>query len=107
VREANLALRFACELAMLMGVGWCGWEITPVLGFAFPLAFAVVWGLLLAPRAKRWLPDPWRFALELVLFALATAAFASVGQVIVAIVFAVAAVVTAALARIWPETPLR
>jgi len=105
VKAAALTLRFACELAMLVGVGWCGWEVTPVLGFVFPLVFVVVWGLLLAPKAARRLRDPWRFALELVLFALATAAFVSVGEAVVAIVFAVAAVVTAVVVRVWPEMP--
>ena len=35
----NLALRFACELAALAAVGWCGWRINPVLGVVFPPAF--------------------------------------------------------------------
>ena len=40
---------------------------------------------------------------ELVVFAAATAAFVAVGQTAVAVVFAVLAVMTAALVRVWPE----
>jgi hypothetical protein len=103
VKDANLALRFGCEIAGLVGLAWCGWEITPVLGALFPLAFASVWGVVVAPRARRRLPDPWRFALEVALFAAATAAFLSVGQTVIAVVFACVAAVTAVLVRVWPE----
>jgi hypothetical protein len=99
----NLTLRFACELAALAGVAWFGWGVSPVLGAVFPLVVAVVWGLWIAPKARRRLPDPARFVVELVVFAVATAAFSSVGQPVVAAGFAVAAVVTAALVRVWPE----
>jgi hypothetical protein len=63
----------------------------------------VFWGAFVAPKASRRLPDPLRFACELVIFAAATAAFAAVGQPVVAIVFALAAAATAALVRRWPE----
>jgi hypothetical protein len=99
VRAAGLGLRFICELAMLAGVAWCGWEITPALAVVFPLAFAAVWGVFVGPRARRRLPDPWRLGLELVLFALATAAYLSVGQTVLAVVFAVASVATAFVDR--------
>ena len=101
--SVNLALRFACELAALAAVAWCGWEINPVLAVVFPLAVAAVWGLWIAPKARRRLADPARFALELVVFAAATAALLSVGQVLLAMIVAVAAVATGALVRVWPE----
>jgi hypothetical protein len=106
VSALNLTARFACEIAALVAVAWCGWEITPVLGFVFPALVAGAWGAFIAPKARRRLPDPGRFALELVVFAAATAAFVSVGQTAVAIVFAAVALVTAALVRRWPE-PVR
>ena len=99
----NLALRFACELAALVAVAWLGWQTSPVLAVVFPLVVAVVWGLGIAPRARRRWPDPARFLVELVIFATATAAFVVVGQVVVAVVFAVLALVTAVLVRVWPE----
>jgi Protein of unknown function (DUF2568) len=103
VKALNLAVRFACELAALVAVAWYGWRINPVLGVAFPLALAAVWGMWIAPKAQRRLRDPARIALELVVFAAATAALVSVGQTLVAVVFAAAAVGTAALVRVWPE----
>ncbi len=99
----NLTVRFACELAALVAVGWWGWQIHPVLVVVFPLLFAAVWWRWVAPKAGRRLADPARFALELVVFAAATLSFVEVGQTITALVFAVVALVTASLVRIWPE----
>jgi hypothetical protein len=95
VKALSLAVRFACELAALVGVGWWGWTVTPVLGVALTIVVAAVWGAWIAPRARRRLPDPARLALELVIFAAATASFLAVGQPVVAVVFAVASGVTA------------
>ncbi len=103
VKSANLGLRFACELAALVAVGWWGWIVSPVLVVALPLLVAVVWGAFVAPRARRRLPDPGRFALEIVIFAAATACFLAVDQRLVAVVFAVVAAVTTLLVRKWPE----
>jgi hypothetical protein len=103
VSSLNLALRFGCEIAALVAVAWFGWQTSPVLAVVFPLLVAGVWGVGIAPRARRRWPDPARFVAELVVFAAATAAFVAVGQTVVAIVFAVLAAVTAALVRAWPE----
>jgi hypothetical protein len=95
VKALSLTVRFACELAALVAVGWWGWTVTPVLGVALPLLVAVVWGAWIAPKARRRLADPVRLVLELVIFAGATASFVAVGQWVVGILFAVAAVGTA------------
>ena len=103
VRSVGLALRFLCELAALVAVGWWGWTVSPVLVVVLPVVVAATWGAFIAPRARRRLPDPWRLALEVVVFAAASACFLDVGQLLVAVVFAVAAAVTALLVRKWPE----
>src|SRR5260221_13884616 len=103
MKNANLALRFACELAALVAVGWWGWTVSPALGIVLPLAVAAVWGAWIAPKARRRLPDPLRLAIELVIFAVATASYAAVDQTVTAGVFAIAATVTALLVRKWPE----
>jgi hypothetical protein len=95
VKALSLTVRFACELAALVAVGWWGWTVTPVLGVALPLLVAVVWGAWIAPKARRRLADPVRLVLELVIFAGATASFVAGGQWVVGILFAVAAVGTA------------
>jgi hypothetical protein len=92
VSGLNLVIRFACELAALVGVAWFGWQTSPVLAVIFPLLVAGVWGIGIAPRA------------ELTVFAAATAAFVAVGQAAAAAVFAVLAVASAVLVRVWPET---
>jgi Protein of unknown function (DUF2568) len=103
VSAINHALRFACELAALAAVGWCGWRIHPVLAVVFPLVVAAVWGIWIAPKARRRLPDPARLVLELVVFGAASTAFISVGQPVVAVIFAIVALLTAVLVRVWPE----
>ncbi len=97
---ANLTVRFACEVAAVAALVWWGW---PWLGIVLGVVVILVWGAVVAPKARRRLRDPWRLVVELVIFAAATAAFAAVGRPIPAIVFAVAAVVTALLVRRWPE----
>ena len=103
MKALALTVRFACELAALAAVGWWGWTVRPVLGVALPVVVAVVWGAWIAPKARRRLPDPARLGLEGVIFAAATACYVAVGQVVVAVVFAVAAGVTALATRRWPE----
>ena len=91
-----LAARFACELAALVAIAWWLWF---VLGVVVAVAVAAVWGVLIAPKASRRLPDPARLVLELAIFALATYAYLAVGRPVVAVVFAVLAAVTAVLSR--------
>jgi hypothetical protein len=92
-------VRFACEIAAVVAVVWWGWPVLGVLAGAVVIA---LWGTWVAPKSKRRLSDPARIVLELVIFALAAAAFASVGQTLLAVVFAVAAVATAGLSRRFP-----
>ena len=81
-------LVFVCELAMLAGLAVAGWRIAPAgpiawaLMVALPIAVAVLWGLLLAPRSSKGLKGR----------------AATVGK---SIVFAVAGVLVA-VAGLWP-----
>ncbi len=100
MRVLSLGVRFACEVASVVAFVWLGW---PAFGWLVGLAVVLFWGTYVGPRAPRRLRDPLRFVSELVIFAGATAAFVEVGQVVGATIFAVAAVVTAALVRVWPE----
>ena len=100
MRAANLALRFACEIAAVAGLVWWGW---PVVGIVLGVIVILYWGAFVAPKATRRLGDPLRLVSELVIFAGATAAYVAVGRTVIGIVFAVSAVVTALLVRRWPE----
>ena len=92
-------VRFGCEIAAVVAVVWWGW---PVLGIVAGAVVIAVWGALVAPKARRRLRDPLRLLVELAIFGLATVAFAEVGQTVIAVGFAVAAVVSAALSRRYP-----
>jgi len=81
---ANLALRFALELAALAAVAWCGWELGGTtaarlaLAVLFPLAVAFVWGTFVAPKARVKVSRPVWLAIQIALFVVAAVALASV-----------------------------
>lgn len=100
-----LTLRFLTELALIVVLALVGvFASLPlagriVIGVAAPVLAMVIWGLWMAPRARRRLADPLRLAAELVLFAVAAAALALAGPVLAAVVFAVIAMGVAILLR--------
>ena len=82
--------RFLAELGMLAGLAVVGWSAGSQwggagLGFALalvlPVLAALVWGLWVAPAARRRVADPARFALELVLFGAAIAGLVAIDAV--------------------------
>jgi hypothetical protein len=104
-----LTLRFLTELALIVVLALVGvFASLPlagriVIGVAAPVLAMVIWGLWMAPRARRRLQDPLRLAAELVLFAVAAAALALTGPVLAAVVFAVIAMgVAIALRAVAP-----
>ena len=81
MKTANDVFRFVLELCMLAALGYGGFEsasglLAYVLAIALPLAAAVVWGMFIAPKARRPTVDPIRIVLEACLFAAAGAALA-------------------------------
>jgi hypothetical protein len=104
-RAVVLTVRFGSELAMLALLAVVGaragsgvvWSV--LLGVAAPLAAAAVWGVAVAPKARRRLPDPARLVVELVLFAATAAGLVAVGLAVAAVLFVVAAVGSALLVR--------
>jgi len=100
VRATVLGVRFVCEIATIVALVWWGWVFA---GIGAGITAAVIWGLFIGPRSWNRLPDPYRLIAELIIFGFGTAGFWEVGQEALAIVYAVAAVVTALLVRRWPE----
>jgi hypothetical protein len=100
---ANLALRFLLELCALAALGYGGWAAGNAwparlaLAIALPLAAAVYWGALIAPRARWRLGDPWRSVAELVLWIPAAVSLALSGHPVLAAVFAVVTAANLAL----------
>jgi hypothetical protein len=98
-------MRFLTELALIAVLVWAGLGASLplagriVIAVAAPGLAMVIWGLWMAPRARRRLADPLRLAAELVLFAVAAAALALTGPVLAAVVFAVIAMGVAILLR--------
>ena len=95
-----LTVRFACELAALAVLGWFGYQAHGGgLAVTLVVAAGVLWGAFVAPKAARRLRDPWRFVVESVVWAGATASLVGLGQVAIAVVFAGIALATAVGAR--------
>ena len=109
LRIINMTVRFVLELCMLAALAYWGfqlaggWLLRLAAGIGAPLLAATVWGLLIAPKAKRRLADPWRFIVELVLFGLATAALVGIGRPSLAILLLVVYLINRLLVVLWGE----
>lgn len=108
-KAINSALAFVLELAMLASFGYWGFQgdksiwLKWGLGIGIPLAVAILWGLLLAPRAGRRLGSTGGIALSLVLFCLAATGLYQTGQPVPAIIFASIAVINRLLVLLWKQ----
>lgn len=105
MKGALATVRFLSELALLAGVGWLGallgrgGALSVVLAIVGVGVIVVLWGLLLAPRASRRLPDPARLVVEIVLFAGTAVALSALGHPVPAIVGGVVTIAAAIVAR--------
>ncbi len=98
LESANAVVRFGLELCALGALGYWGFEagdglaLNLMLGLGAPLAFALVWGAYVAPKAPYRLADPQRLMLEIAVFGLAAIALlaANVGGLAVVLALAVA-----------------
>ena len=94
VKVANAMLAFSLELGMLAAFAYWGYKngnglvVKWVVAIVLPLIVAVIWGLILAPKAPYRLDTPFRVIVELTLFLLAAFALYRLGYVTLAFVFA-------------------
>jgi hypothetical protein len=101
-----LLVRFLSELGMLAGLAVAGAHLgggvvlNVVFAVLLPLAAAAVWGVFVAPRAGRRLPEPGRFVLEFVLFAATGVVLWLVGWPVTGVVVVVVGIAFAALTRV-------
>jgi hypothetical protein len=112
VKTANDVFRFVLELCMLAALGYGGFEAASglfafVLMIALPLAAAVVWGLFIAPKARRPTVDPLRIALEVSLFGAAGAALLVADATLAGVTLWLAAAVHLALTFALGQRPRR
>ncbi|WIV58840.1 YrdB family protein [Amycolatopsis nalaikhensis] len=100
-----LTIRFLTELALLGGLALAGTQLGAGVALSIidavllPVAAAAIWGLFIAPRARRRLPEPGRFLVEFALFAGTGVVLALVGWVVAGVALAVIGIGVAALTR--------
>lgn len=79
-------LAFGCEMAMLAALAVAGWLLAPTpatavaSAFALPALTGLVWGLWLAPRARRRLGGPTLTLAKIVAFLVTGTALAVAGH---------------------------
>lgn len=109
LQAINLGLRFVLELCLLGALGYWGfrldggWPIRLAAGLGAPLLVAVIWGLFVSPKATYPLSDPWRFALETVLFALGAGALYLAARPSLAIALFLLFLINRVLMMIWAQ----
>ena len=107
LKMINLALMFLLELCMLAALGYWGFTLDQGLavrvgvGLGAPLLAAVVWGMLLAPKAPNPLQEPWHLLLELLIFGLAIAALYAAEQPRLALAFGIVYAINVVLRYTW------
>jgi hypothetical protein len=100
-QAATLTIRFLVELGLLAALAYWGFTVgdglgAVALGLGAPLAAALVWGMFVAPKARRPVSVPVRLAIETVLFVGGAVALAAAGQRALGLAFAVVALATSA-----------
>src|SRR4029453_1951159 len=84
--SANLVVRFLCELAALASLAVWGAQASDdpalqvLLGVSAPRLVAAGWGIGVAPRASRRVPDPRRAGIEVLVFGAAVAGLVDAGH---------------------------
>ncbi|HLO35925.1 MAG TPA: YrdB family protein [Candidatus Deferrimicrobium sp.] len=100
VANANLALRFLLELAGIVALGWWGVHLADgaagiVLGIGAAVLLIVVWGLVVAPRARYPQSPRFRLVAGTVLLEATALALAAGGATPAAVALGVAVLVNA------------
>jgi hypothetical protein len=104
-----LTCRFLTELALLAGLAVAGALLGDGVVFGIvdavllPLVAAALWGLFVAPRARRRLPEPARLIVEIVLFAGTGVVLVLLDRVVAGIVVAVCGIAFAILTRVFAK----
>ncbi|GAA1796951.1 YrdB family protein [Planosporangium flavigriseum] len=109
MRYANLALRFALELAGLAAFGYWGFvagsglQLKVLLGLGTPVVAAVLWGLFAAPKAAVPMPGAAKLVFELLWFGAAAAALAFAGRLWLAAALVALYAVNRVLMYVWHQ----
>ena len=81
MRALVLGVRLLLELVLLVVLGWTGLRLAGgpagvAIAMMLPLGAALVWGMVVSPKARLGLPSSVRVVVELALFAVAGTALA-------------------------------
>lgn len=98
----NLVLRFVLELFAIGSLAYWGFALPPfpaniAVGILAPVAAAVLWGLFRAPRARFPQGPVVRAIVEVIVMGAGAGAWMVAGHPMVALVFAVGALVSGAI----------
>ena len=105
----NLALRFILEMVVLVALFVWGISVSDELilqvlfGVGFPLVAVIVWGLFVAPKASRRLPDPARLGVEIGVFGMGVLAFILAGYLLLGLLLAAASALSLFLMFYWGQ----
>ncbi len=109
LKSINAGVAFLLELAMLAAFGYWGFygdkstALKWILGIGIPIGVAILWGIFFAPRSIHRLNSVSGNLLSLFLFLLAAAALFYTGHHMLAIVFAVLAIINRLLIFVWKQ----
>ncbi|AKG37662.1 hypothetical protein VK70_08535 [Paenibacillus durus ATCC 35681] len=105
----NLGLRFMLELIVLTvygfwgyRIGWGAWSRW-VLSIGLPLAAAVLWGMLGAPKADFALPVPLHSLLELLMFGLPVVLLLRMNHTALAVLYGAVVLANKLLMIFWNQ----
>lgn len=109
LKGLNATLAFLLELAMIVSLGYWGYQSTDsallkwLLAIGLPAVAILVWARYFAPKATRRLSIVPGALLSLGLFLLAALALYSVNQPAAAMVLVVAAIINRTLVLVWRQ----
>ena len=109
MRSLNLVFRFVLELLVLVVLFLLGVSISEsllfqvVLGLGMPAIVILVWGLFVAPKASRRVPDPARLVLEVVVWSLGALGLVLVAGLLPALLFGAAVAINLGLMFYWGQ----
>jgi hypothetical protein len=88
---------------LLAALAYVGLQLSVVLAIVAPILAAVVWGVVISPRARYSLSQRQWVAAQVVLFAAAVAGLIATDNVVLGVVFGVAVAVNLGLVLFWHQ----
>lgn len=109
LKNINIGLRFILELCLVAALSFSGFHLTShaflkwLFAVIMPLGAALVWGMLIAPKAAHLLDQPQRLVVEFLLFGTAAALLFTTGHKTAGILLAGSVLLNEVLLIIWKQ----